>query len=133
MEEQYDYFEAFEPNRSKVGQAVPREELARRLAYQLQVPQRYGARLIAAYEAVIHDALDYGEGFRFKDLGMLTLYKFPSEMYKGLNSKGDYGEHRRFVMYKYKWKTFDSAKQALIDRTKREREMDDSIQTSDDT
>ena len=38
-----NYFDSFQPNRVKIGEVVPKQEMVRRLAHYLQVPQKPGS------------------------------------------------------------------------------------------
>lgn len=117
-----NYFDSFEHVRSPQGEAVSRLEILRRLAHYLQVPQKFGYRLMLAFEAVLYDALLHGEGLKIKGLGTITLERHKSDTYKG------FGEVRqRKVLYKYKFKPSEEALRFLdhISDLERKGELDD--------
>lgn len=70
-----DYFELFQYKRVPIGSAINKVELTRRLAYELQIPQRYGERIVNAFNRVIEDALIHGEGVIFSECFTLTLQR----------------------------------------------------------
>lgn len=98
MSELPNYFDNFKPNRVAQGEIVPRTELIRRLAHYLHVPQKYGERLMAAFESVLSDALIHGEGFRIRNAGTLTLKRHKTSHVMMFNEPVE-----RKMLYKYKW------------------------------
>lgn len=119
-----DYFENFEPNRVPQGSVVPTHEMVRRLAHYLHVPQRFGTRLLKAFEHVMSDALMHGEGIRIKNAGHLTLRKL-----KGTHVTMFGEQVERKYYYKYKWHVSKDAKEYLEYITNLEKEglLDDKL------
>ena len=103
-----DYFETFTPNRVGLGKAVPKHEMVRRLAHYLHVPQKFGERLVRAFEEVMKDALLHGEGLRIAHAGILTLHKHKTSHVMMFNKPVE-----RKILYKYKWYVSDSARRFL--------------------
>lgn len=65
--------EMFKINRVASGTVLTSEELARRMCYELQIPQRFSTRIYKAISRVFADALSHGEGIRIQDIGVLKL------------------------------------------------------------
>lgn len=124
-----NYFESFEPKRVARGEAVSRLELIRRLAFQLQVPQRFGYRLMLAFERVFRDALIHGEGLRIGGAGTLTLQRHKNPMYTGFGKT-----RKRKVLFKYDWQVSLEAKRFLkkLSRMDKEGTLDDYFQDPKD-
>jgi len=123
------YFDTFEPNRVAPGEAINRLEIIRRLAHYLQVPQRFGTRLMMAFEDVIKDAMLHGEGIRLGDVGTLTLQKHKNEYYTG------FGRHeKRKILYKYDWAPTAEAKRFLqkVSELDKKGELDDYFSNPED-
>jgi hypothetical protein len=98
MNEKYDYFRAFKPKRVPVGSAIQPREFVRRLSHKLQVPQSYGQMLMDAFNEVVLDTLEHGEGLRLPYLGQLTLSRYTTETVKVLGVVVP-----RETLYKYTW------------------------------
>ena len=90
-----NYFETFEPTRVKLGEVVTRHELVRRLAHFLQVPQRFGNRLLSAFESTLLDALVHGEGIRIPGVGVLKIRRHTKDTHKGFGRT----MHRKRLYY----------------------------------
>lgn len=120
-----NYFDTFRPVRVKQGEAVSRIELIRRLAHYLHVPQRFGERLMNAFESVLSDALLHGEGFKIKNAGTLTLQRHTTEYVMMFNEQVE-----RKILYKYKWYVCEEAKRFLerISELDKEGVIDDFFQ-----
>lgn len=69
----------FKKNRVPYGEVIKSEEFARRLAYELQLPQRYGTRIHRGISRVISDAIEHGEGVRFNNLGTIRVKKHSTD------------------------------------------------------
>ncbi len=104
-----NFFDTFEPNRVEQGEAISRIEMIRRLAHYLQVPQRFGYRLLLAFEDVIEDALQHGEGIKIKNAGTLTLQEHKNKMYTGFGKTEE-----RKVLFKYDFQQSKEAKRFLV-------------------
>lgn len=103
-----DYFETFQPKRVVQGEAISRVELIRRLAHYLHVPQRFGYRLMLAFEKVFKDALLHGEGLRIGGAGTLSLERHKNPKYTGFGRTKN-----RKVLFRYNWKVSMEAKRFL--------------------
>jgi len=88
----------FEKTRAAPGKSISEEELSKRLAYELQVPNTYGKRLYKAFRAVIDDALSHGEGIKFST-GVLRLQKYKTRYHV----QGYLQGQLRTKMYKFKF------------------------------
>lgn len=56
----------FEYQRVEPGQVMTRNELGRRLTFELGVPLKYYKRILEAFDRVLMDALINGEGVKFE-------------------------------------------------------------------
>ena len=102
----------FKRKRYSIGEAIPDDELIRRLAYQLQIPQRYGKRILAAYREVTKEALENGEGFNL-GIGNLKVIQYNQRDYP----RGLYKGQKRQSMYYYHVAPSPSGREILIDLT----------------
>ena len=68
----HGYDVMFKHNRVDIGKAIDINEFARRLAYELQIPNRFGIRVIKAVNRVISDAARHGEEYSFISLELLN-------------------------------------------------------------
>lgn len=103
----------FIPNRADIGKMVGDAELARRLGHELQIPQRYGLRLLKAYRKVVTDALEHGEGMNL-DVVTLRLTEFDTRNY----NKGFLIDKPRAMMYRYVLSLTDHGESVLKQLTK---------------
>lgn len=71
--------EMFIVNRVPIGSILTSEELARRMCYELQIPQRFSTRIYKAISRVFADALSHGEGIRIQDIGVLRLKQYSKD------------------------------------------------------
>lgn len=117
MSELPNYFDSFQPNRVAQGEAVSRLEMIRRLAHFLQVPQRFGERIMRAFEDVLSDALLHGEGLKIKNAGTLTLQRHKSTHVVMFNEPVE-----RKMLYKYKWSISVEAKRFIAAISEREKQ-----------
>lgn len=128
-QEMYDYFDLFEPNRVKPGEVINRNEMKRRIAHALHVPQSYGERLVRAFESVIADAVAHGEGMAIKGAGSIRLDKHTTdEVWVGGKKLP------RAMLYKFKWVTSAPGIRFLKELTQLDREgkMNDYFQKAQD-
>jgi len=123
------YFDTFKPNRVPPGEAISRVEMIRRLAHYVQVPQRFGYRLMLAFEEIMYDALKHGEGIKFKGLGTITLERHKKDTYTGLGRTAN-----RKILYKYVFKTSVEGKKFLgyISNLEREGQLSDYFSDTKD-
>ena len=105
-----DKYEArpFTPNRVEIGGMINKEELIARLSYELQIPKKYGLRIVKAYNKVINDALEHGEGFNFSTV-TLRLAEHTTRCHSNGYTKGA----KRRSMYKYRTSTTKHGKDVL--------------------
>lgn len=112
-----NYFDTFQPNRVTQGEAISRTEMIRRLAHYVQVPQRFGYRLMLSFEEVMYDALQHGEGVKFKGIGTITIDRHKKDTYTGLGVTAN-----RKVLYKFTFKPSADGKKFLAHISNLERE-----------
>lgn len=103
----------FNRNRVEIGSAIDSTEFARRLAYELQIPSRYGTRILKAVNRVIDDALSNGEGIQFNSLGILKLKQYSNIEHK----LPDGTVINRESMFKIKLNLYAAAKEKLVKLT----------------
>ena len=105
----------FDPIRVPVGNTIGSPELARRLAYQLQLPATtYGARLLKVYREVIEDALLHGEGI---NLGTCII-KLNEYDTRHIPDSMIGGGQKRARMYTYQLSTTQTGTKALEELTR---------------
>ena len=98
----------FSPERVPVGKVLGMDELGKRLAYALQLPQAYATRLVKAYESVLLDAITHGEGFRVVGIGALKMVRLPPVHNIGFHQ----GKIRRKI-FNFKWTTAPTGREFL--------------------
>jgi len=89
-------------------------EFGKRLAVELQLPQRYGERLVKAYSAVLEETLGNGEGVNLGPV-KLSLYTYPTREHTNHSLVGKLRER----MYKVRCRLTKRGKELLADLTKR--------------
>ena len=124
-----NYFDSFEPNRVKQGEAITKAEMSRRLAHYLHIPQKYGDRILKAYNSVLGDALMHGEGFKIENAGTLLLHRYTSNNVKMFGTVKP-----RKLLYKHKWSVSAEASRYLeyLSDITRNRELKEDLKELSD-
>lgn len=112
----FGYNFMFKYNRAPPGGVIDTIEISRRLAYELQIPNRFGKQIAKAILRVLSDAAAHGEGIRFDNYATIKFKKFSSDYVR----LPDGSNILRPSVYKPSIQPHDKLKQSLIKLTKSE-------------